>query len=172
MPPPPSPGLLLILGFIAILVHSSIAIPIFPDDSVDCSPTTWTDILSFFLLNYVAHAATTPSPPGVNWWGSFQYPFISVLFPFAGLGRASSIIFNNAYYGVDDLGKALSVGALAVAVRTKNWNPLHECGERLVCDSLPSQFLEDSRSASRISSPRSTVNEAVVEEEEEERYDL
>jgi len=161
---------LLIIGFVAILVPSTFAIPIFSDDSVNCSPTTWSDIFSFFLFNYFANAATTPSPPGVvNWWGSLQFPFLSVLFPFAGLGRASSIILNNAYYGVDDLGKALSVGALAVAVRTEDWKPPTKCGEKLICESLPTQFLEDSGSASRISSARSTV---IEEEEEKERYDL
>jgi len=158
-------GRLLIKVTIAILLPTVFAIPIFPNDQLECSPTTWADIFSFFLLNYVAHAATTPSPPGVNWLGAFQFPFISILYPFFGLGRTSSIIVNHASYGEDDLGKALSVGALAVAARTEDWKLPSECGEKLICESFPSQFLEDSGSTPI--NPFLRLTE--VEEEEKER---
>jgi len=157
---------LLVISIISTLLPSAFALPIFPNHTMECSPTTWSDIFSFFLLNYIAHAATAPSPPGVNLWGSFLYPWLSILFPFVGVGRTASIFLNNAYYGKDDFGKALSVGALAVAVRRKDWKPPTECGEKLICEPLPSQFLENTRSAPIIPSPHSTVFE------DEERYDL
>jgi len=140
----PTPSHYLLISFITLVLPSVFALPIFPSSTVYCMPTTWMDIFSFFLLNYVAHAATTPSPPGVKTWGTIQFPILSVLFPFLGLGRAAFIILSDAWYGEDDLGKALSVGALAVVARTSAWKPLTQGDTKLLCHAMPIGFLEDS----------------------------
>jgi hypothetical protein len=131
----------------AFLLPSSIALPLLsPPATVHCVLTTWKDVLVFFLINYVAHAATAPSPPGAGWSGGFLWRFISLLWPFAGLSRAAILILSDCRFGDNELGKAISVGALTVVARTELWEPPDECGEDLVCASLPEQFKKDAGS--------------------------
>jgi hypothetical protein len=132
---------------------SSIALPLLsPPEALPCEPTTWRDIFLFFLVNYAAHAATAPPQPGERSSWGISWKFISLLFPFTGLFRSASIIFKDCCFGEDELGKALAVGALTVAARTKLWQPLdHECSENMVCaiQSLPKYFKEDAGPAAR-----------------------
>ena len=95
-----------------------------------CTPIDWRGILTFFLLNYVAHAATVPGLAGATWWLHLQWSILSLFLPFAGLGRALGLLWSHFLYNDDDIGKAIAQGAIAVARRSKEWKPLLTgCGE-------------------------------------------
>jgi hypothetical protein len=91
-----------------------------------CTPTKWTDVALFFLLNYVAHAATVLTQPGER---SDDY-IVSVvgclMFPVLGLYRGIEAIFSGAVFvKKDDLRKAARSGALCMVVRGNDWRPVH-----------------------------------------------
>ena len=88
---------------------------------VTCAPADYKSLLLFFFANYAVHAATVPSVAGCFtislFWiiGSFFYPF-------SGLIRSITLLF---YYTItkDQIGKAISQGAVMVAARSKDWVP-------------------------------------------------
>jgi hypothetical protein len=58
-----------------------------------CFPITTTDILIFFLTNYVAHAATVKIRPGASTKEKIFYILHSLLFPVEGVARAIEFMF-------------------------------------------------------------------------------
>ncbi|KAF2267442.1 hypothetical protein CC78DRAFT_614174 [Lojkania enalia] len=89
-----------------------------------CTPTKWTDIISFYLFNYVAHAATVITQPGER---SFDFAATVVgvlLFPALGLYRGIDAILSGAIRKGGDLRKAERSGALCMLVRDQNWRPV------------------------------------------------
>ncbi|KAF7367615.1 hypothetical protein MSAN_00825000 [Mycena sanguinolenta] len=93
------------------------------DPSILCTPTNWTNILSFFFGNYIAHAATTLASPGEE---LFEYALTIVtalLFPSAGVERGLDAIFRRAKFAKDDLTRAARAGALCIVIRTDDWKP-------------------------------------------------
>jgi hypothetical protein len=94
------------------------------DPNLFCTPTSWTDILTFFLGNYVAHAATVPTFHGEQRFGFIQNAITALLFPGFGLFKGVTLIMTFAIFGKTDLDKALRAQALYMVVRTKEWRPL------------------------------------------------
>ncbi|KAF7367622.1 hypothetical protein MSAN_00825700 [Mycena sanguinolenta] len=91
------------------------------DPSILCTPTNWTSILSFFIGNYIAHAATTLSSPGEELFEYAQTVAMALLFPSAGVERGLDAIFRCAVSAKSDLMRAARAGALCTVIRTKEW---------------------------------------------------
>lgn len=82
-----------------------------------CSQSQWNDIASFFLVNYVAHAATVQSLPGEFRKDYALNVVFALFFPIAGFARGLNAIFRCAILGKNDLYKALKAGALCTIER-------------------------------------------------------
>ncbi|CAG5137535.1 uncharacterized protein ALTATR162_LOCUS139 [Alternaria atra] len=90
-----------------------------------CTPTKPIDLLTFYLLNYVAHAATVLTRPGERADDYFVSVIGSLLFPALGLYRGIEAILSGAVcVRDDDLRKAARSGALCVVVRGADWRPV------------------------------------------------
>ncbi|KAF2258121.1 hypothetical protein CC78DRAFT_538017 [Lojkania enalia] len=111
-----------------------------------CTPTKWTDILTFYLGNYVTHALTVVVLPGEQPVSYLTNAFTSLLFPAFGAYRGLRAIsvgyvslkkafregvswrgFKNWLWGNEDdesdLQKARRCGALCMIVRATDWRP-------------------------------------------------
>jgi hypothetical protein len=98
-----------------------------------CTPTKWTDLASFYLFNYVAHAATVLTRPGERPIDFAVTVVGSLLFPAMGLYRGIEAILSGALLGGGDLRKAARSGALCMLVRSPEWRPVDEEG---VCNTV------------------------------------
>jgi hypothetical protein len=123
--------LLITLSFATITAAplQNITIPLPPGSSdrgspgILCTPTKWTDIVVFFLANYVAHAAMTRSLPGEQ-TGKFMAAVLGALiFPASGTYRGILAILTFAKLGKSDLQIAARAGALCIVVRGPDWKP-------------------------------------------------
>ena len=104
---------------------ASFALPLHSNDDsvtlVTCIPADFKSVLIFYFVNYAAHAATVPSVAGrpaisMLWvLGSFFYPF-------SGLVRSMFQLFQYIL-AKDQIGKAISQGAVMVAARSRDWVP-------------------------------------------------
>jgi hypothetical protein len=110
-----------------------------PPNGVVCLPSQWQDIITFFLVNYLAHAATVPAAAGAKLRDSLFWTVLSLLLPFAGLGRSVSKMANYLDWNKDDVQKAISQGAMIVVARSKDWEPA-STHEELVYVDLPQDF--------------------------------
>lgn len=91
--------------------------------SLLCTPIQWTDIVVFFLGNYVAHAATVHSFHGESAAMKVLNTFSALLFPGFALFRGLAVISSLAVFGKSELEIAARAGALGVVVRSKDWRP-------------------------------------------------
>ncbi|KAF1963813.1 hypothetical protein CC80DRAFT_460797 [Byssothecium circinans] len=90
-----------------------------------CVPTKWTDVIMFYLLNYVAHAATVLTRPGERSVDYLVSVIGSVLYPTMGMYRGVEAILSGAVFVKnDDLRKAARSGALCMVVRGNDWRPV------------------------------------------------
>jgi len=90
-----------------------------------CTPTRWSDVIFFYLFNYVAHAATVLTRPGERSDDFTASVIGSLMFPALGLYRGIEAIFCGAVFvRNDDLKKAARSGALCMVVRGKDWFPV------------------------------------------------
>jgi len=80
------------------------------DPHVLCTPTAWTDIASFFLANFVAHAATVKSKPGEPILPTIIALLAALLFPTSGVLRRFAAIWQSAIFGRNSLEKAARSG--------------------------------------------------------------
>ncbi|KAF2878023.1 hypothetical protein BDV95DRAFT_480397, partial [Massariosphaeria phaeospora] len=82
-----------------------------------CTPTKWTDLVSFYILNYVAHAATVLTRPGER-SADFAVTVVGcLLLPALGLYRGIEAILSGAVFVKnDDMRKAARSGALCMSV--------------------------------------------------------
>lgn len=86
-----------------------------------CRQAEWTDILSFFLLNIVVHAATVPPSPGSAFFETAEHIIWSLFTPYYGAVRAVRIISHASIWASTPLQRALRAEALCVVARTKDW---------------------------------------------------
>ena len=101
-----------------------------------CTGTNWRDVLVFFVLNYLAHAVTVPSQPGGKWQENSSWVFLSLLLPFAGLGRAIALVVNHFVNDAEEVKRAMARGVVIVAARLPGWRPPQD-REQLVYVKLP-----------------------------------
>ena len=95
------------------------------DPRLLCTPTRWTDVIVFFLGNYVAHAGTVIVLPGEGIKSAAIIAAVSLLFPIAGVQRGIKAIESWANFAMTDLEIAARAGALCMVVRKEypNWIP-------------------------------------------------
>ncbi len=82
-----------------------------------CRPATWTDIIIFYLGNYIAHAVTVISSPGQSVMRTFLTIMSSLLFPASGISKGLDAIFSLAKFAKTDLQVAARAGALCAVIR-------------------------------------------------------
>ena len=95
------------------------------DLQIVCTPSKWTDVATFLLANYVAHAATLKSLPGESTLSVLRNFVCSLLFPISGVRRGVSAIYQRAIFAKTPLEAAAKAGALCIVVRTLEWKPEH-----------------------------------------------
>jgi hypothetical protein len=89
--------LLLIAGLVASspLKNITLAVPdgtsTHGEPNLLCTPTQWTDIIFFFLGNYVAHAATAITLPGERWQVAVATAAGALFFPTSGVFRGENL---------------------------------------------------------------------------------
>ncbi|KAF6818871.1 nacht domain protein [Colletotrichum musicola] len=88
------------------------------DCNLLCKPASWTDVLVFFLGNYVAHAATVITSPGQTTLQTVTLTLSAVLFPNAGIRNGLRAIINRSQLeSFSSLQKAARAGALLTVVK-------------------------------------------------------
>lgn len=121
-----------------VLQNYTIALPVGSSDhgqpGLLCTPTKSIDLLTFFLLNYLAHAATVLTKPGERADDFFVSVVGSLLFPALGLYRGiEAILCGAVFVRGDDLRKAAKSSALCLVVRGADWRPRDgECVENAI----------------------------------------
>jgi hypothetical protein len=93
------------------------------DPHLLCIPTKAIDVAFFFLVNYVAHAATINSSPGEHLIPTIVRILFALAFPVSGIIRGLRGIYQAAIFIKDPLQAALTADALCEVVRTKYWQP-------------------------------------------------
>ncbi|MCJ1377032.1 hypothetical protein MMC17_000122 [Xylographa soralifera] len=86
-------------------------------------PSSRTDILSFFLRNYVAHAATVVIYPGESFLSTIGAVILAFFFPTSGIVRGLTAIVRHAATQSKPLEQAARAGALCMVVRNADWRP-------------------------------------------------
>ena len=82
------------------------------DPTILCRPADWADITAFFLINYIAHAATIVTNPGEKFPSVLFTSLLAVLFPVVGILRGTRAIRSMAFNAKSELQKAARAGAL------------------------------------------------------------
>lgn len=83
-----------------------------------CRPSTWTDLILFFVFNYGLHVFTMLSPPGSPPIYDLATALSSLFLPFSGILTALKIIRYRGEGGAsDDLQTAHRAGALCMLIR-------------------------------------------------------
>lgn len=88
-----------------------------------CTPTKWTDVVTFFVGNYFSHAATVVKFPGEPLHITIINMIMVILFPCMGAGRGLFAITRRAVLQKDPLQQALHAQALCMVVRAEGWKP-------------------------------------------------
>ena len=89
-----------------------------------CTPTTWIDIASFLLFNYIAHGATVVSYPGELASEKLLSVVFAISSPAFGVIRAFNFIIRHPLLTAEnDLEVAARSGALCMLVRSSTWKP-------------------------------------------------
>ncbi|KAB8067155.1 hypothetical protein BDV29DRAFT_186649 [Aspergillus leporis] len=102
-----------------------------PTPNVICFSLPWYRVTLFFLVNYVAHAATIMPFPGQPKLLAFLDFLTALLLPYSGLWRGASAIWRSSFFSrrcrndksYNQLEEAARAGALAVIIRSESWLP-------------------------------------------------
>ncbi|KND86342.1 hypothetical protein TOPH_09018 [Tolypocladium ophioglossoides CBS 100239] len=87
------------------------------DCNLLCKPTSWKDILIFFLGNYGAHAATVIGRPGQSRLTWMFTLVLALCFPGTGVVTGLTAIFSRALLAPTELTRAARAGALCIVVK-------------------------------------------------------
>lgn len=127
----------IVIGLVFALVHAARAVPanLRPGNlppgltctenrkqTVCCRKAAWTDLLTFYLGNYIAHAVTTKTLPGQSKAGSIFTILTALLFPMSGALRGVHFILSGAVFANTDLQAAARAGALCMVVQDPKRN--------------------------------------------------
>lgn len=86
------------------------------DSKLICVPAKWSDIVTFYLGNYIAHVVTIISHPGASTMETIVAVISTLLLPGAGIFRALRAIFSKSRFAEDDLRAAARAGALCTLI--------------------------------------------------------
>ncbi len=99
------------------------------DPHLLCTRSTWSNVATFYLANYVAHAATVKSEPGQLMLRGVLSMLLALVLPTSGVLRGLDAIRRHAIIGGSPLQKARKAGALCEVVRTEDWEPQRSPGD-------------------------------------------
>jgi hypothetical protein len=85
-----------------------------------CRPAKWSDVVAFYLGNYLAHAATIRSRPGASVISSIFTVLVALLFPTSGVVSGLRAILISPITAKTELQTAARAGALCMVVREKD----------------------------------------------------
>ncbi|KAK2756855.1 nacht domain protein [Colletotrichum kahawae] len=88
-----------------------------------CRETKWTDVVVFYLGNYIAHAATITTRPGQSTLITVVTMIGAVLLPGTGIWNGMKAILSLARFAPTDLQIAARAGALYAVVKDNNPQP-------------------------------------------------
>ena len=92
--------------------------------TVCVNPAPWNQILSFFLINYLARVATFKKTSGYEGWRDYLLVVGSLFVPFIGIsGAAATIARGSRFLGHTEIDRALYAEALCVIIRENTWRP-------------------------------------------------
>jgi hypothetical protein len=86
------------------------------DPNLVCRPAKWPDVLAFFLLNYIAHAATLKTLPGESTPLTILNMLAALFFPASGVFRGLDTLLGRAKFAKTDLEMAARAGALCTII--------------------------------------------------------
>ena len=86
------------------------------DPRLICLIPRWHDYITFFLANYLAHAATLVTFPGQSVLESISYALAALLLPSYGVLRIVKLLFVRPGLERDPLHRAAKAGALCMVV--------------------------------------------------------
>jgi hypothetical protein len=86
------------------------------DPRLICIAPRWYDYISFFLTNYLAHAATLVAFPGQSNSESIAWALAALLLPASGVLRVVRLLFIRPGAERDPLRRAARAGALCMVV--------------------------------------------------------
>lgn len=90
-----------------------------------CQPAKWTDLLTFFVVNYFAHAATVIIKPGCSTLEKVYIIFFALILPGAGAYKALLTIAHGVLGWSDgELKRAARAGALCMMVEMDRINEM------------------------------------------------
>lgn len=96
----------------------------FTESGLCVVPAPWTQILSFFVTNYIARIATFKKTSGYEGSRDYFRTIVSLFVPFFGISQAASTIARGSrFLGKDEIGKALHAGTLCIVQRQQTWKP-------------------------------------------------
>jgi hypothetical protein len=107
--------LLVVLGSCHALPHTKET-----PSGVVCDAASWQDVIVFFLLNYVAHAASIRHFPGDSTRTQIWWTVCAMFVPFAGIWRVCQCIAHARPFEKDPLERAKYAGALCMATRVSH----------------------------------------------------
>lgn len=88
-----------------------------------CTRSTWSNLATFFLANYIAHAATVKIDPGLPVLRAFWSVLMALILPTFGAYKGLDAVRRCAIFGGSPLQKAKKAGALCEVVRNRHWKP-------------------------------------------------
>ncbi|KAK1849291.1 nacht domain protein [Colletotrichum chrysophilum] len=88
-----------------------------------CRETKWTDVVVFYLGNYIAHAATITTRPGQSTLITVVTMIGAVLLPGTGIWNGLKAILSLARFAPTDLQTAARAGALYAVVKDNHHRP-------------------------------------------------
>jgi len=104
--------------FLCYFASSTSAAPIDLSLHLSCIQAEWVNVIEFFLVNYIAHAATVPAWPGASFRNNVEWTIVTLLFPFAGLANSLSTMIHYFYHHNkgNSVQNAIGTKALVVAI--------------------------------------------------------
>ena len=88
-----------------------------------CTPSSWTDVVTFFFANFFAHAATLKSLPGEPAIPASWALVFALMIPTSGIVRGLKAIYQRAILCDTPLETAAKAEALCMVIRTASWRP-------------------------------------------------
>ncbi|KAI5790477.1 hypothetical protein FPQ18DRAFT_293454 [Pyronema domesticum] len=117
-------GLLPIVNSLPLIARAAKLVPTVT--GVCIRPSPWTQILSFFITNYVARIATYKKEAGYEGLWDYLDITVSLFVPWLGIDPAvDTIARGSRFLGKTEVDRALLARALTIVIREEGWRPMH-----------------------------------------------
>jgi hypothetical protein len=120
-------GLLPIVNSLPLIARAAKTVALVPTGTAICiQPSPWTQILSFFITNYVARIATYKKEAGYEGLWDYLDITVSLFVPWLGIDPAvDTIARGSRFLGKTEVDRALLARALTIVIREEGWRPMH-----------------------------------------------